>query len=349
MPAEWENPTGILMAWPTEETDWAFIIEEARRQFASLIAAITSAHVQVILLCKGGEKEFDESCPADLIGNIDREYLNFASSITYNDTWTRDYGPITVETADGTKELDFGFNGWGLKFAADKDNLVARKMAYRRDPELKHYENHRSFILEGGSVESDGKGTILTTRHCLLSPNRNGGMDCGDIEENLRKHLGADRILMLDYGFLEGDDTDSHIDTLARFAPDDTIIYMGPPEDKDDIHFVELRAMKEQIQRLRTAEGNPYKLIELPFPDPIYDEEGNRLPATYANYLATGNDVFVPLYSQPEYDRRALDCIGKAFPESVIVGVECTTLLKQHGSLHCSTMQLYQSPKTLKP
>lgn len=345
MPAEWENPKAIMMAYPNRHTDWAYILEEAKRQFDDIINALIDAREFVVLIAR------KEDLGLEIRDRIEDNEGIVITSVPYNDTWTRDYGPITVEVSDGfgkkIEELDFGFNGWGLKFSADKDNLVNLNIFridnLREDTifGLPGYRNQRDFVLEGGSIESDGKGTILTTSRCLCSPNRNGGKSKAEIEGVLRKLLGAERVLWLDHGFLEGDDTDSHIDTLARFAPEDTILYVAPPTDERDIHHHELKEMEKQIRAFRTIEGQPYRLIPLPFPEAIRDEEGSRLPATYANYLVTGWNLYLPTYGQPDNDRRAKEAVQKAFPEHRIYTVDCRTLIRQHGSLHCSTMQLY--------
>lgn len=336
MPAEWENPRKILLAYPNENTDWAYIIDEAKAQFDALIESLVKAGEFVMVVAAPDTvspriKEMVESNEGQIV-----------EEVIFNDTWTRDYGPLSVEgLSEGITELDFGFNGWGLKFAADKDNLVnlsLHSLGLRPDS---RYVNCRDFELEGGSVESDGAGTILTTSRCLCSPNRNGGKSKEEIEKVLRERLGAERVLWLDYGFLEGDDTDSHVDTLARLAPDDTILYIGAPEDRADVHYEELEMMRRQLESFLTAAGAPYRLIALPFPDPIFDEEGCRLPATYANYLVTGWNLFLPVYGQPDNDRRAHQALQIAFPQHKIYEVDCRTLIKQHGSLHCSTMQLY--------
>lgn len=334
MPAEWENPCSILMAYPAPHTDWNYILPEARAQFDAIIRALVDGEERVILLSDGSiEPEV-------------REMIKHAGGlviedIDYNDTWTRDYGPVTI-VADGRKmEIDFGFNGWGLKFAADKDNLVNLHLIKAGHSSYRNYLNRRDFILEGGSIESDGKGTILTTSRCLCSDNRNGGLDKLNAEATLRRILGARHVLWLDYGFLEGDDTDSHIDTLARLAPDDSIIYVAPPEDENDVHYAELKEMELQLKGFKTAEGAPYRLIPLPFPDAIYDEDGQRLPATYANYLVTGRNIYIPTYGQPDKDAQAVKKIREAFPAHHVFTVDCRTLIRQHGSLHCSTMQKY--------
>ena len=332
MPAEWERQERILMAFPHEDTDWADEMEEARGQFAEIIKILTRHGVRVLLICDSRERTLPYLQDCDM-SNLQVEECNI------NDTWTRDYGPITVEEDGKRLELDFGFNGWGLKFAADKDNLVNLDLSNRGILEKDRYRNNRDFTLEGGSIESDGKGTILTTSQCLCSPNRNGGKSKAELEAILRERLGAERVLWLDHGFMAGDDTDSHIDTLARLAPDDQILYVETPAE-DDVHHLELKAMQRQLEDLRTAEGKPYKLMALPFPDAIYAQGGERLPATYANYLVANGKVFMPTYGQPEKDRRAMETAREAFKGYEVIGVDCRHLIKQHGSLHCSTMQL---------
>lgn len=337
MPAEWENPKAILLTYPGVHTDWAPILTEARGQFRDLISALIDAREFVWLIT-------DRDIETHLREKIESNEGIIFEEIPFNDTWTRDYGPITVlDEEKRILHLDFGFNGWGLKFPADHDNLVNLRMAQSGIiPELYEcYENHLDFELEGGSVETDGKGTILTTSRCLCSPNRNGGKGKKEIEEILKEKLGAHRVLWLDHGFLEGDDTDSHIDTLARMAPEDTILYVAPPQNDTDIHYEELVKMEQQLHQFLTPSGQYYRLIPLPFPNPIYDEEGNRLPATYANYLVTGWNLFLPTYAQPSKDSEAVHAVQMAFPEHKIYTVDCRTLIKQHGSLHCSTMQLY--------
>lgn len=333
---EWAPQEAILMALPTAATDWDYILEEAQQQYHRLIKAMTDEDVHVVLLCH------DEAEAKDLLKDCKQERLTYITA-EYNDTWTRDYGPISIVKDDVLRAVDFGFNGWGLKFAADKDNLVNLQLSEKFVIMPKTYRNERDFILEGGSIETDGKGTVLTTTRCLCSPNRNGGMTKKEADQKLRDHLGAEHVLFLDYGALEGDDTDSHIDTLARMAPDNAILFTGC-RNMDDPQFEELLKMRAQLTMFRNAEGEPFNLIELPLPDAIYDEEGERLPATYANYLVTDRVIFMPTYRQQANDMLAMQTVRIAFPDHKVVGVDCTALIKQHGSLHCSTMQI---PKNL--
>ncbi len=319
------------MAWPHPDSDWNYILDEAEKCFTAIAEAI-APFARLIVAAP------DIDRVAHCLSTIPADRLVLVPMST-NDTWTRDYGPITV-LCDGTPlPLDFQFNGWGLKFAADSDNLVTSRLA-----ELGLFANHPvnclDFVLEGGSVDSDGAGTILTTDSCLLNPNRNGALSKEEILTVLADAFGAERIVSLRNGELAGDDTDGHIDTLARFAPPGDVIFHVGCADPSDPHHAPLKAMADELRSLRTADGRPYHLVELPLPDAMYDENGERLPATYANFLIVNNAVILPVYNQPLKDRMAADLIHAAMPEYHVVPVDCRTLVRQHGSLHCSTMQL---------
>lgn len=304
LPAEWEDCfTSVMIARPHAATDWAPMLDEVTSCYDSLVAAIAEAGMEII---ETGDNT--------------------------NDTWTRDYGPITVEDGTDLCLFDFTFNGWGMKFAADKDNLVNSRL-------FAETVNRRGFVLEGGSIESDGRGTLMTTSRCLLSPNRNAQLGRDDIEEYLKAEFGLKQVLWVDHGFLEGDDTDSHIDTLARLAPHDTIIYCGAGNETGSQHD-SLMAMARQLRSFTTPDRRRFNLIELPLPDPIFDDEGERLPATYANYLATPKAILMPTYGQPRNDRLAADTLRIVYGDRRIITVDCRALIRQHGSLHCATMQL---------
>lgn len=331
LPAEWEPCQAVLMAWPHADTDWSPILSQAEDCFAAMVAAITP-FAPVVMLTP------DEERTRSRLAHVDPRRIIILPAET-NDTWTRDYGPVTVCENGHALPLDFKFNGWGLKFAANLDNMVNTKLTrsgfFRAKP-----EEHLGFVLEGGSIESDGCGTVLTTDSCLLNPNRNGGMTCSQILQYIKETTGADRVISLKSGELIGDDTDGHIDTLARFAPPGDVIFYTGCCDCEDPHFQPLARMAEELCALRTPGGQPYHLVELPLPDPIFDEEGQRLPATYANFLIVNGAVILPVYGQPMKDRMAADLISTAMPDYKVVTVDCRTLVLQHGSLHCSTMQL---------
>lgn len=333
---EWFPQEGILMSLPHEGTDWSYMLSPVHSCYIDILQAIVRQHSHPILLTPsiGYAKKI---LPYDLFAAIT------CVEAEYNDTWIRDYGPLTIKNNDNQRKFaDFGFNGWGLKFAADKDNLVINRLFHTNTStfNIDEYYNCLKYVLEGGSIEVNEHGTALVTTSCLCSLNRNGGLSKQKVEVILQDYLGISHVLWLDYGYLEGDDTDGHIDTLARLCPDDTIVFVGCT-DVHDVHYDILRKMKEQLQEMRTPQGGNYRLLELPLPHPVYDEDdGHRLPATYANYLVLDRAVLVPTYGQPEVDKSACDIIKTAYPSRVIEPVDCRALIRQHGSLHCATMQL---------
>ena len=305
MLAEWEHQSMVQLTWPHEGTDWAPILDEITAVYENMASEIRK-----------------------------REPLLIVDSIPHNDTWARDHGFITVEEDSILFLLDFKFNGWGEKFEAALDNEI-NKHLYEQGLVKGTYEDHLDFVLEGGSIESDGKGTVFTTECCLMAPHRNQPLTKEEIEERLKEWLGAKRIVWLQHGSLIGDDTDGHIDTLVRICPNDTLLYTGGDKDHPD-----LAEMEKELQDLQTLDGKPYRLLKLPLPRPIYDG-GDRLPATYANYLIVNGAVLVPTYNQPDLDQEAMDVIQQAFPDREIVSIDCCAVIKQHGSLHCCTMQYY--------
>ena len=268
------------------------------------------------------------------------------SPLETNDTWARDHGFITLTDDEGHHRLlDFCFNGWGEKFPAELDNAINRRL-YDEGKLGGKYVDCLDFVLEGGSIESDGRGTVFTTTGCLLAPHRNQPLTKAQIEERLKRELHAERILWIDHGNLTGDDTDGHIDTLVRICPDDTLLYMGC-DDPDDEQYDELRLMEEQLKTFRTIDGSPYRLKKLPMPRPIYDGD-DRLPATYANFLIINGAVLVPTYAQPDLDREACRIIGLAFPDREIVPIDSRAIIRQHGSIHCCTMQFPNGTLVIK-
>jgi agmatine/peptidylarginine deiminase len=322
MLAEWEHQSMVQLTWPHEGTDWAPILDE-----------ITAVYEEMA-------REIRKREPLLIVDNILQPKGRSVACIPHNDTWARDHGFITIEDTSFDQKskalvlLDFCFNGWGEKFEATLDNQI-NKHLYDQGFVKGTYEDHLDFVLEGGSIESDGKGTVFTTECCLMAPHRNQPLTKEEIENRLKEWLGAERIVWLQHGSLIGDDTDGHIDTLVRICPNDTLLYTGGDKDHPD-----LAEMEKELQELRTLDGKPYRLLKLPLPRPIYDE-GDRLPATYANYLVINGAVLVPTYNQPDLDAEALRIVGEAFPDREIVGIDCRAVIKQHGSLHCCTMQYY--------
>lgn len=333
LPAEWAIQSGVQLTWPHEATDWKPVLKEVTECYIHTALEISLRERLLIVTPKPDavEKLLQERLPKRALANIS------IHDIPSNDTWARDHGFITLKTSTGALFLDFQFNGWGKKFPAELDNQINHGLM-SQDVLNGQYEDHLDFVLEGGSIESDGRGTILTTSKCLLAPNRNQPLSHAEIEDRLKRYLRAERVLWLDYGYLEGDDTDSHIDTLARLCPNDTIAYVQCL-DKNDEHYEELKKMEEQLSEFRTLEGQPYRLIPLPMAQATYDAEGQRLPATYANFLCLNGAVLMPTYGQPRVDEQARIQLQQAFPKHEIVPVDCRILIEQHGSLHCSAMQ----------
>ncbi len=334
---EWERQDLVIISWPHEETDWAHILPEVWACYEAMADAILRFEDLLILTPD------PESVTKRFAGRTFAHDL-FVQEMDSNDTWCRDYAPLSfrieTETGEVIKAIsDFTFNGWGMKFAADRDNLMTRCLylsrAFQSDVQVL---NRLLLVLEGGGVESDGQGTILSTYGCIYEPNRNPGFDEEELRAMITDALGAERLILLENGELEGDDTDGHIDTLARFLSPTAIAYVQC-EDASDIHYHPLRRMEAELQALRTPDGKPYDLIPLPLPTAIHEEDGHRLPATYANFLFVNGGLIVPTYAQSS-DEVVLERLRQALPDREIIGVDCRTLIRQHGSLHCATMQI---------
>lgn len=350
LPAEWARQSGVQLTWPHEGTDWAPVLDEVTDCYVRMALEIALRERLIVVTpeAEAVERLLRERLPQRALKNVE------LCQMPTNDTWARDHGFITLKTSTGRQLLDFQFNGWGRKFSADEDNRICRRMMGLMAPRAGQapvlngqYEDHLDFVLEGGSIESDGHGTLLTTSQCLMAPNRNQPLTQTEIEQRLKRYLHVERVLWLDHGYLAGDDTDSHIDTLARFCPNDTIAYVQCTDPADE-HYAELRLMEEQLRTFRMADDRPYRFIALPMAKAQYEgmadeadeaARGQRLPATYANFLCVNGAVLMPTYRDPERDERARRQLQLAFPRHEIVGVDCRVLIEQHGSLHCCTMQ----------
>lgn len=334
LPPEWAPQSGVMLTWPHPHSDWAPILGRVEPVFAEIARHIARFET-VLIAC------YDTALRALIAERLraagvpdGRMRLAIAPS---NDTWARDHGPVTVRCRDGLALLDFGFNGWGGKYGYALDNEITRRLhgagVFGATP-----LQGVALILEGGALEVDGSGTLLASERCLLAPTRNPGVAREQLEQSLAGLLGLDRFLWLKHGYLAGDDTDGHIDTLARFCDPATVAYVAC-DDPHDEHYEELRAMEAELKNFRTAAGRPYRLVPLPWPRAKYDDEGGRLPATYANFLVINGAVLVPTYHDAA-DALALERLRGCFPGREIIPVDCLPLLYQHGSLHCVTMQL---------
>ena len=311
LPAEWEPQSMVQLTWPHAKTDWAPMLDEITQTYNERASAISSREDLLIV------------APAGFSPTINCQL----SIINSNDTWARDHGFITLVDDEGdARLLDYCFNGWCEKFEADLDNAINRRI-YDEGKVKGEYVDCLDFVLEGGSIESDGEGTIFTTSCCLLAPHRNQPMTKAEIEARLKRDLCAERILWIDYGHLTGDDTDGHIDTLVRIAPNYTLLYIGCDDEADE-QYADLKKMEQQLMTFRTLKGEPYNLVKLPSPRPIF-EDCERLPATYANFLIINGAVLVPTYNQPDLDAEAMRLIGEVVPDREIVGIDCRSVIMQ--------------------
>ncbi len=335
LPAEWEAQSGVMLTWPHEQSDWAPLLARVEPVFVRIAREI-SHREGVLIVCH------DEPLQRHVLrqlrktdAQMDRIDCRIAPN---NDTWARDHGPLTVLDDEGSAYLlDFTFNGWGGKYPAELDNAITGNLARQGvfgDTPCRPID----WVLEGGSIDSDGRGCLLTTEACLLSPGRNPQRDKAGIEQALHQYLGVEHVLWLAHGALAGDDTDSHIDTLARFCGPLTIAYTRC-DDPNDNHYTELQAMQAELYALTSPDGQPYRLLPLPLPAPQFNTKGERLPATYTNFLIINGAVLVPTYDDPQ-DAIALKRLQTGFPQRDIIAIDARPLIEQFGSLHCVTLQL---------
>ncbi len=316
---EFEKQSFTQVVFPHENTDWSEYLEDARKNFVDIINAIRRFQ-PCLVVCYNIEE----------VQSYFEDHTNIKFvEYTANDTWARDSSALTVEENGEIKLLNFTFNAWGGKFDAELDNTMSRAISSVYSTPLVDCD----FILEGGGVESNGAGLILTTSECMLNTNRNKDFTKEEITQKLKEYFGAKEILYLDHGYLAGDDTDSHIDTLARFISKDTIMYVSC-DDQNDEHYEALKKMEDELKEFVIE--HKLKLIKLPMSSAVYYDD-ERLPATYANFLFVNDGVLVPTYNVKE-DAEALEIFKWAFPNRKVVGIDCSTLIRQHGSLHCVTM-----------
>jgi agmatine/peptidylarginine deiminase len=333
LPAEWEPQSAVLIAWPHAETDWAARLADVEDTYIALVAAITRFEPVIVCVADDDVQAYARARLSS--ARIDMQRVRFVE-VAYDDTWLRDSGPITLRGTDGFRLLDFRFTGWGGKFEASRDDQLVEALS-DAGIFLNNTRQPIDFALEGGAIDTDGTGTLLSTWRCVHE--RHPGIDRPTLTAKLADWLQQDRVLWLDHGYLEGDDTDAHIDTLARFAAPDAIVFQAC-DDPTDSHYAELQAMADEIAALRTRDGQPYRLFPLPWAKPIVDDD-RRLAASYANFLIINDAVLMPAYDD-EADARAQAVLVQAFPGREIIPVPCRALIWQNGSLHCITMQLPQ-------
>ena len=325
MAPEWNQVDAVLLAWPHAQTDWAPWLEHARLTYINVINAVNRYGAGVILLCAPDDIDA-------LQARLPEQAKVLIIPASFNDTWMRDYGFMTCIDSEGNgAPVEFKFNGWGEKFDASEDNLANQRylaslcqLPLRSSP----------VVVEGGALEIDSTGHLLTTAQCLLNPKRNGDMDLNSYAEVFTQMLGCNKVTVLHNGHLEGDDTDGHIDTLVRFTPNNGLVIQAAFNRPQDSHYAGLKALCEECEQYLPQ----HTQYHLPLPY-IVDEDGVRLPASYANFLICNDAVLLPIYKQDE-DAIAIDVMQSAYPNHVIEPIDCSVLVKQYGSLHCISMQV---------
>ncbi len=335
---EWAPQSGIMLTWPHAQTDWKPLLVEIERVFIDMASAIL-AHEDLLIVHQ--DESHREHIERLLSRHIDSPGRVHWAKARANDTWARDYGPLTIEEDGRTVLLDFRFNAWGGKYQAANDDAINQQLqAVGCFGEIPF--RSVDLVLEGGCVDTDGEGALLAHAHCLFAASRNSGLSRQMIENQLSKQLGIRRFLIVEHGALAGDDTDSHIDTLARFCDPHTIAH-ATCQNPTDPHHAPLAALEQELRTFHNSEGQPYHLLPLPLPCPHFDSQGYRLPATYTNFLIINKAVLMPTYRDPTHDTWALSALGGAFPGRDIIPIDCVPAIQQFGSLHCLTMQLPES------
>lgn len=332
---EWHEQSGIMLTWPHAETLWVNMLDDIDAVFVEVAREVTMRE-PLLITC------YDQAHQKHILDLLDEANVNLAQVAIFlapsNDIWVRDHGPLTAIHQAQPILLDFAFNGWGQKYPFHLDNQITKQLHTQGafgDTTISTID----MVLEGGSVDVDGEGTLLTTSECLLASSRNPNMTKEEIEITLKRTFGLKKILWLDHGYLAGDDTDSHIDTLARFVNPETICYMSC-DDQTDEHYESLKKMEKQLQSFTNYAGKPYNLIPLPWPRAQFAKsDGHRLPATYANFLIINGAVLVPIYNDPQ-DVNAMLILSRCFPGRQIIGINAIPVIQWHGSIHCMTMQL---------
>ena len=331
---EWAEQDAVLLAWPHENTDWAANLAQIELVYLEIIAAITRFE-RVVLLVDSASL-LDRVKQKLVNAEIETSRIVFIIT-TYNDTWLRDTGPLSVQTNNKTVLYDFRFNGWGGKYDASDDDLICKRISQSDYFSDKSFISHDIF-LEGGSIDTNGIDSLLTTRQCLLSETRNPDMLESDYEILFSRIFGSRQVHWIENSMLIGDDTDGHIDMLARFCDEKTIAYTSC-NDREDPHFESLQRMEEELRSFKTIDRQSYKLAPLPLPEAKLNINGKRLPASYANFLIINNAVLVPTYAD-DNDVIAIKVLSHCFPDRAIIGINALPIIEQFGSLHCLTMQL---------
>ncbi|NDY94416.1 agmatine deiminase family protein [Wenzhouxiangella limi] len=317
LPAEWEQQSATLLAWPHPASDWSERLPGIQQEYVQLVQAIAPRQPVVLLVPPGSDEA------AERLGALPGLHL---AEMPYDDTWCRDYGPITLVSGGERLALDFQFNGWGGKYPAARDNRVNTLLARHALFSRLHFRQYL-FELEGGAIESDGQGTLLVNWHCLHE--RHPHLSRAEIEYELFALLNVQRVLGLDIEPLPGDDTDGHIDTLARFVGTDTIAWQRQPDAQRS------RILKGQLDALERADGQAYRLLELPHPEGV----DPTLPANYVNFVFVNGACLVPAYGV-ETDTEAREILAETLPKRDVESVPASVMIEQYGGPHCASMHI---------
>lgn len=337
LPAEWQPQEQVLLTWPHATMDWHDTLAQLELEYLDIARAVVQFEPLTILCHDPDHQRHVEKLlqQAKLPTTSDIRCIAIAT----NDIWIRDYGPLTVRnTLQQRVHLDFEFNAWGGKYAHDKDQHVTTALATHGVIDQRSTQKI-NFILEGGSIDVNEQGQLLTTTRCLLSNTRNSTLNQAEVEQHLKNYLGVKQVLWLHEGALSGDDTDSHIDMLARFTEHDAILYTSC-SNMHDPNYAALQRMRNELIALCQQQQLAYPLIELPIPSAVYAQDGTRLPASYTNFLIINDAVLVPIYGDKEADQYACAQIQMAFPQRKIIPRHSRYLIEQFGSIHCATMQI---------
>ncbi len=324
--AEWEKQELVMLTFPHSKSDWNYCLKEITKTYIQMVKAITK-YEKCLILCDDIAR----------VKNILKPFLNNNTlfvQISTNDTWIRDYGAIDCIDRNKIISYDFTFNGWGKKFDAHLDNKANQEI-YKQNI-FQNSLKKIDFVLEGGSIDTNSKGVLLTTERCLLEKNRNPHLCKKEIDTYLKQLFDLEKIIWLKHGYLRGDDTDSHIDMIARFLDSNTIAYIKC-ENEDDEHFEELKEMEDELQK------TGFKLAPLPLPSPVFFD-GKRVPATYLNFLLINDAILVPQYNDKN-DEKILTFFNNFYKNRDIIPIDSTILIREHGSIHCATINRWVKPK----
>jgi agmatine deiminase len=354
MPAEWAPHAATWVAWPSHADLWQENLAPARAAFARLVEAIALGETAEVLVPDEAQERLARQAltghrvgdrAADRAGDLLAEHVGDRAAdragdrvrfhrVPFGDIWLRDTAPIFLEGPGGEMAtVRFQFNGWGGKYVLDHDDRVAERVAALAG---RARAFAMPFVLEGGAVEVDGEGTVLTTRQCLLNPNRNPSMDRDAIEAAVTGALGAEKVLWLGDG-LQNDHTDGHVDTVARFVKPGLVIAMEP-RGSDDPNRDALRALLRELGELVDARGRRLEIVTVPSPGRVVDEDGRVMPASYVNFYIANAAVAVPTYGSP-FDDEAVERIGALFPGRRAIGIDARAVLSGGGAFHCITQQ----------